>query len=117
MPNILVIKTPNCYTICDRSCCYERGAIFLVSKKKWGRIVNFLSSIRIFDDNRGSDYDGFYCTNYNPEEYVKKCEIIATDPSKHVIALLEKIEDSSILDNLLEVVEYYQNKDSDSNSE
>lgn len=112
MGKILVIKTPHCYSICDRDCCYERGSIFLVSDKKWKRITNFLSTIYCFDDGNGCDHDGFFCTNYNPEEYVNECEIIATDPDKRTMALLGKIGDWTILENLLKVVEYYKNKNS-----
>lgn len=51
MFSLLVIKTPNCMPICSRECFYERGSIFIISKKEWNNIKSYLSTIDQFNDS------------------------------------------------------------------
>lgn len=109
MPNILVIKTPHCSSMCTRECMYERGSCFTVPEKEWKRIKSCLLSPHIYDGSYNYDNNGFYCDGYMIDEYIKDCEIICRNPDKSCLKLLKNIDYFDILDNLHKVVKFYDN--------
>jgi hypothetical protein len=110
MGHLLVIRSPNCYTICCRNCIYERGSIILVSKNTWNKLNSCLSTISYFDTDYGRDDDGFHCFNFDPYEYVSRCEIICENPDEELLSFITKIKDDKIIENLMDTLSFYENK-------
>jgi hypothetical protein len=104
MGYLLVIRSPNCYSVCCRECIYERGSIFIVNKQTWNSIKSCLSRISYFDTDYGRDDDHFHCCNFDPYEYVCRCEIIYENPNEEFLNFINKIKDDRIINNLTDTL-------------
>ena len=102
----IIVKTPFSSPICERNCSVEIGQFFIVDDSEWESICGFFKDcLFLFEYHKYHKYWQFMgCSNYNASEFVEKCIIVDKNPSKNVIALIDKFGDKDIIENLMKLI-------------
>ncbi len=106
----IIMRSPNNYPLCDKNCIVERGTFFVVNKKEWEKIYDFIDSYSFPTED--DDYFEFNCcSRHNACEFMKNCTIVNNKPSKELIKFVDDAITDDFFDDLQKIVKKYEDSD------